>query len=88
MYDRILLPLDGSELAEGVEPHAMAMDSDFFAGLSEEEREALWNWLARRLLMSRRDRPPGRGGCQRGAAGLLAPLLAPAEIIDVTKERS
>ena len=35
MYDRTLLPLDGSELAEGVEPHAMAMDPDFFAGLSE-----------------------------------------------------
>ena len=44
MYDRVLLPLDGSELAEGVEPHAMAMDPDFFAGLSEEEREALWDW--------------------------------------------
>ncbi len=45
MYDRILLPLDGSELAEGVEPHAMAIDPDFFAGLSGEEREALWDWF-------------------------------------------
>ena len=45
MYDRILLPLDGSELAEAVEPHAMAMDPDFFAALSEEERDALWDWL-------------------------------------------
>ena len=25
MYGRILLPLDGSEVAEAVEPHAMAM---------------------------------------------------------------
>lgn len=29
MYDRILLPLDGSELAEAVEPHAMAMAKKF-----------------------------------------------------------
>ena len=45
MHDRLLLPLDGSELDEGVEPHAMAMVPDFFAGLLEEEREALWGWL-------------------------------------------
>ena len=32
MHDRILLPLDGSELDEGVEPHTMAMVPDFFAG--------------------------------------------------------
>ena len=29
MYDRILLPLDGSEVAEAVEPHAMAMAKKF-----------------------------------------------------------
>ena len=45
MHDRTLLPLDGSQLDEVVEPHAVAMVTDFFAGLSEEEREALWDWL-------------------------------------------
>lgn len=29
MYDRILLPLDGSELAEAIEPHALAMAKKF-----------------------------------------------------------
>jgi hypothetical protein len=29
MYDRIPLPLDGSEEAEAVEPHAMAMANEF-----------------------------------------------------------
>ncbi len=29
MYDRIPLPLDGSEVAEAVEPHAMAMAKKF-----------------------------------------------------------
>lgn len=29
MYDRVLLPLDGSELAQAVEPHAMALAKKF-----------------------------------------------------------
>lgn len=29
MYDRIPLPLDGSKVAEAVEPHAMAMAKKF-----------------------------------------------------------
>ncbi len=69
MYDRILLPLDGSELAEAVEPHAMAMAKKF-------ESEVILLQVVTPVSRRVARMAPGQGHVVRLACGHRWPAIA------------